>query len=130
MQRQEIVLPELGEPLSHYAHAVRFGNLLFVSGCAPTDADGRLVGGDDVLAQTRQVLDNLGATLEAAGLRPADVLKVTVYLTDIDDRPRINPLRQAFFGQARPASTLVEVSRLAIPGMKVEIEAIAGFGGG
>jgi 2-iminobutanoate/2-iminopropanoate deaminase len=130
MQRQEILLPELGEPLSHYAHAVRFGNLLFVSGCAPTDATGQLVGGDDVLAQTRQVLDNLGATLAAAGLGPADVLKVTVYLTDIDDRPRINPLRQAFFGAARPASTLVEVSRLAIPGMKVEIEAIAGFGGG
>ena len=130
MQRQEILLPELGEPLSHYAHAVRFGNLLFVSGCAPTDANGQLVGGDDVLAQTQQVLDNLAATLAAAGLGPADVLKVTVFLTDIDDRPRINPLRQDFFGQTRPASTLVEVSRLAIPGMKVEIEAIAGFGGG
>jgi enamine deaminase RidA (YjgF/YER057c/UK114 family) len=83
-----------------------------------------------VLAQTRQVLANLGTVLAAAGLAPADVLKVTVYLTDIDDRPRINPLRQAFFGQHRPASTLVEVSRLAIPGMKVEIEAIAGFSRG
>jgi reactive intermediate/imine deaminase len=130
MQRQEFLLPELGEPLSHYAHAVRFGDLLFVSGCAPTDASGQLVGGDDVLAQTRQVLANLGTVLAAAGLAPADVLKVTVYLTDIDDRPRINPLRQAFFGQHRPASTLVEVSRLAIPGMQVEIEAIAGFSRG
>ena len=130
MQRQEILLPELGEPLSHYAHAVRFGDLLFVSGCAPTDASGQLVGGDDVVAQTRQVLANLGAALAAAGLGPADVLKVTVFLVDIDDRPRINPLRQAFFGQDRPASTLVEVSRLAIPGMKVEIEAIAGFSRG
>jgi reactive intermediate/imine deaminase len=130
MQRQEILLPELGEPLSHYAHAVRFGDLLFVSGCAPTDASGQLVGGDDVVAQTRQVLANLGAALAAAGLGPADVLKVTVYLVDIDDRPRINPLRQAFFGARRPASTLVEVSRLAIPGMKVEIEAIAGFSRG
>jgi reactive intermediate/imine deaminase len=130
MQRQEILLPELGEPLSHYAHAVRFGDLLFVSGCAPTDASGQLVGGDDVVAQTRQVLANLGAVLAAAGLGPDDVLKVTVFLVDIDDRPRINPLRQAFFGQDRPASTLVEVSRLAIPGMKVEIEAIAGFSRG
>lgn len=130
MQRQEIVLPELGEPLSHYAHAVRFGDLLFVSGCAPTDASGQLVGGDDVLAQTRQVLHNLAATLAAAGLEPADVLKITVFLTNIDDRPRINPLRQDFFGPARPASTLVEVSRLAVPGMKVEIEAIAGFARG
>ena len=55
------------------------------------------------------------------------MLKVTVFLTDIADRARINPARQAFFGDARPASTLVEVSGLAIPGMKVEIEAIAGY---
>jgi 2-iminobutanoate/2-iminopropanoate deaminase len=53
------------------------------------------------------------------------VAKVTVYLTDIDDRPRINPVRREFFGETRPASTLVEVSRLAIPGAKVEIEAVA-----
>jgi reactive intermediate/imine deaminase len=125
MQRQEILLPELGEPLSHYAHAVRFGDLLFVSGCAPTDASGQLVGGDDVLAQTRQVLANLGATLAAAGLEPADVLKVTVYLTDIDDRPRINPLRQAFFGHHRPASTLVEIGALVHPDLLVEIDAVA-----
>jgi len=65
--------------------------------------------------------------LEAAGLTARDVLKVTVYLTDIEDRARINPARQAFFGDARPASTLIEVSGLAIPGMKVEIEAVAGF---
>jgi reactive intermediate/imine deaminase len=127
MQREEMLLTELGEPISHYAHAVRFSNLLFISGCAPVDASLRLVGGDDVVAQTQQVLSNLGRVLTAAGLGPTDVLKVTVYLTDIADRARINPARQAFFGDARPASTLVEVSRLAIPGMKVEIEAIAGF---
>jgi reactive intermediate/imine deaminase len=127
MQRQEIVLPELGEPISHYAHAVRFGNLLFVAGCAPVDADLKLVGGDDVVAQTEQVLASLGRVLASVGLAPRDVLKVTVFLTDIADRARINPARQAFFGEARPASTLVEVSALAVPGMKVEIEAIAGF---
>jgi 2-iminobutanoate/2-iminopropanoate deaminase len=127
MPRQEILLPELGEPISHYTHAVRFGDLLFISGIAPVDASSRLVGGDDVVAQTEQVLGNLGRMLAAAGLEPRDVLKVTVYLTDIADRARINPARQAFFGDARPASTLVEVSALAIPGMKVEIEAIAGF---
>ena len=55
----------------------------------------------------------------------ADVLKVTVYLTDISDRPLINPVRQEFFGSTRPASTLVQVSALAIPGAKVEIEAVA-----
>jgi reactive intermediate/imine deaminase len=127
MQRQELQLPELGESISHYAHAVRFGDLLFISGIAPVDASVQLVGGDDVVAQTEQVLKNLGLVLERAGLEPRNVLKVTVYLTDIADRPRINPARQAFFGASRPASTLVEVSALAIPGMKVEIEAIAGF---
>ena len=54
-----------------------------------------------------------------------DVVKVSVYLLDVDDRPLINPLRQAFFGSARPASTLVEVSGLAVPGAKVEIDAVA-----
>ena len=127
MQRQEILLPELGEPISHYTHAVRFGDLLFISGIAPVDGSLQLIGGDDVVAQTQQVLANLGRVLSTAGLRPADVLKVNVFLTDIADRARINPARQAFFGDARPASTLVEVSGLAIPGMKVEIEAIAGY---
>jgi 2-iminobutanoate/2-iminopropanoate deaminase len=130
MLRQEMLLPELGEPISHYAHAVRFGNLLFISGCAPVDEALRLMGGDDVGAQAAHVLRNLGRVLEAAGLGPADVLKVTVFLTDISDRARVNTARQAFFGQARPASTLVEVSALAFPGMKVEIEAIAGFATG
>ena len=51
--------------------------------------------------------------------------RVTVYLTDVDDRPKINPVRQEFFGDTRPASTLIEVSRLAIPGAKIEVEAIA-----
>ena len=63
--------------------------------------------------------------LAAAGASFADVVKVTVYLLDIDDRSRINPVRQEVFGDARPASTLIEVSRLAVPGAKLEIEAIA-----
>jgi 2-iminobutanoate/2-iminopropanoate deaminase len=63
--------------------------------------------------------------LAAAGSTFADVAKVTVYLTDIDDRPKITPVREEFFGDARPASTLVEVSRLAVPGAKIEIEAVA-----
>jgi len=127
MLRQEILLPELGEPISHYTHAVRFGDLLFISGIAPVDGALQLLGGDDAVAQTQHILAVLGQILAHAGLGPADVLKVTVYLTDIADRARINPVRQAFFGDARPASTLVEVSDLAIPGMKVEIEAIAGY---
>jgi 2-iminobutanoate/2-iminopropanoate deaminase len=124
-EREEIRVPELAEPISHYTDAVRAGDLLFVSGFVPVDGEGNLVGGDDVVAQARQVLANLGAVLAAAGATFADVVKVTVYLTDIADRARINPVRQEVFGETRPASTLVEVSALAMPGAKLEIEAVA-----
>lgn len=123
--REEFRVPQLGEPISHYTDAVRVGDLLFVSGCVPTDAQGNVVGGDDVAAQARKVFENIGEILAAAGATFADVAKVTVYLTDVDDRQSINPVRQEFFGSARPASTLVEVSRLAIPGIKLEVEAVA-----
>ena len=98
---------------------------LFVSGIVAVDAEGALVGGDDVVAQTRQVFENMRAILAAAGCGVEDVAKVTVFLTNVDDRPLINPVRQEVFGSARPASTLVEVSRLVVPGAKVEIEAVA-----
>jgi reactive intermediate/imine deaminase len=123
--REEIRLPELGEPISHYTDAVRVGDLLFISGCVPTDAAGNVVGGDDVAAQARKVFESIGAILAAAGAGFEDVAKVTVFLTDVDDRQKINPVRQEVFGSARPASTLVEVSRLAIPGIKIEVEAVA-----
>ena len=122
--RVEIRVPGLAEPISHYTDAVRAGDLLFVSGCIAVDGDGRLVDGD-VVAQTRQVFANLGAVLAAAGAGFGDVVKVTVFLTDVDDRRAVNTVRQEVFGDARPASTLVEVSRLAIPGALVEIEAVA-----
>jgi len=125
--RQELRVPGLGEPISHYTDAVRFGDLLFVSGIGPLAEDGSLVGRDDAAEQTRQIFRNMDKVLRAAVAGPADILKVTVYLTDIADRTRINPVRQQFFGAARPASTLVEVSKLAIPGMKVEIEAVVGL---
>ena len=122
--REELRVPGLAAPLSHYADAVRAGDLLFVSGMPALDGDGELVGPGDVVAQFAQVLSNLRAVLDAAGATPADVVKVSVFLTDVDDRPRINPLREEFFGSARPASTLVEVSRLPVPGMLVEMEAV------
>jgi 2-iminobutanoate/2-iminopropanoate deaminase len=125
MTRRELRVAALAEPISHYTDAVVAGDLLFVSGLVGIDGDGALVGGDDVAAQTRQVFENLRAVLQAAGCGFEDVVKVTVYLTDVDDRPKLNPVRQEVFGEARPASTLVEVSRLAVPGAKVEIEAVA-----
>lgn len=123
--REEIRVPTLAEPISHYTDAVRAGNLLFVSGCVPVDGEGRLVGGTDVVAQARQVFANIGTVLAASGATFADVVKVTVYLTDVDDRARIEPVRRDVFGASRPASTLVEVNRLAVSGAKLEIEAVA-----
>jgi 2-iminobutanoate/2-iminopropanoate deaminase len=125
--RKEIRVEGLNPPISHYTDAVRFGDLLFISGVAPLDETLNLVGGDDVVAQARQVFANLAKVLEAAGAGFADVLKVTVYLTDVDDRAKINPVRQEFFGAARPASTLIGVAALALPGMKIEVEAVAGL---
>jgi 2-iminobutanoate/2-iminopropanoate deaminase len=123
--REEIRVPGLAPPFSHYTDAVRVDDLLFVSGCIAVDAEGNLVGADDVVAQARQVFANLGAVLAAAGARFADVAKVTVFLVDIDDRVRINPVREEYFGETRPASTLVEVGSLVLPGAKVEIELVA-----
>lgn len=123
--RQEYRVAGQAEPISHYTDAVRAGDMLFVSGIVPVDEEGRLVGGDDVVAQAEAVFETMGRVLATAGARPQDVVKVTVFLIDVDDRPLINPVRQRFFGEARPASTLVEISRLAIPGAKIEVEAVA-----
>ena len=125
MTRQEYRVEGQAEPISHFTHAVRAGDLLFVSGIVAVDSEGTLVGRGDVVAQTRQVFENMRAVLAAGGCGFDDVVKVTIFLTDADDRPRINPVRQQIFGRTRPASTLVEVSRLAVEGATIEIECVA-----
>lgn len=126
--REEYRVEGLAEPISHYTDAVRAGGLLFLSGIVPIDAEGKLVG-EDVAEQARQVFRNMELVLKAAGCGFDDVVKVTHYLLNVDDRPAINPVRMEFFGEARPASTLVEVSALAIPGALLEIEAVAAIPG-
>jgi reactive intermediate/imine deaminase len=123
--REELRVEGLAEPLSHYTDAVRAGDLVFLSGLIAVDREGALVGADDVVAQARHVFESMRSVLHAAGGGFADVVKVTIFLTDMDDRPKINPVRQEVFGAARPASTLVEVSRLAVPGARIEVEAVA-----
>ena len=115
----------LSEPISHYSDAVLAGRTVYVSGQAAVDGQGKLVGAGDVVAQTRQVLENMKLALAAAGATLDDVVKVTVYLADRDDRPRVNEVRKEYFKANKPASTLIEINRLAIEGMLVEIEAIA-----
>jgi 2-iminobutanoate/2-iminopropanoate deaminase len=127
MTRREIAVEGLAAPLSHYTDAVVAGDTVYLSGILPVDASGEIVG-DEVVAQARRVFANMREVLAAAGAEPGDVVKVTIYLLDVDDRPLINPVRQEFFGSARPASTLVEVSRLAFPGARLEIDAVAHLG--
>lgn len=122
--REELRVDGLAEPLSHYTDAVRYNDLLFVSGVAPLDEHSHLVGHGDVVAQARQVFINMKKVLDAAGTTFDKIVKVTVYLTDVSDRTKINPIRQEYFGPAKPASTLIGVNELAVPGMKVEIDAV------
>ncbi len=126
LDRQEYTLAGGMPPISHYTDAVRFGDTLYISGLAPCDADLNVVS-DDVAEQTRCIFEQMKAILALAGADFSNVLRVTVYLTDVADRTRINPVRQEYFGATKPASTLIGVAQLAIPGMKVEIEAIVGL---
>jgi 2-iminobutanoate/2-iminopropanoate deaminase len=116
---------QLAEPISHYTDAVEAEGFLYISGMLPVNAAGELVGGDDVIRQSEQVLDNVGAVLRSAGATFDEVVRVGVYVRDMADRERINTVRRRYFSDSRPASTLVEVSALAHPGALVEIEAVA-----
>ena len=117
--------PGLMEPISHFSDAVIAGRTLYVSGLVATNEAGEVIGAGDVVEQTRQIFRNLKSILDAAGAKPADVAKVTIFMRDVAQRPLINPIRQEFFGPHRPASTLVEISRLVRDDLLLEIEAVA-----
>ena len=123
--REEIRVPGMPEPISHFTHVVRAGRLVFVSGCVASDENGKTVGGGDIVAQTRQVHENIKRCLAAAGATFADVCKVTVFLRNVADREKVNTVRKEYFGAHRPASTLVEISRLVRDDLLIEIEATA-----
>ena len=125
--REEIRLETGAEPLSHYTDAVRFGNLLFISGIPPLDADGHVVAEGDPAGQTEFILATMGQILSRAGASFADVLKVTVYLTDVEDRVKINPVRQRYFGNTKTGEHAGGGEQAGRAGMLVEIEAVAGL---
>ena len=109
-----------------YSQAIRAGQLLFLSGQVPLDpATGQLVGGD-VAAQTRRVMDNLGAVLNAAGLSFADIVRTTIFLADINDFAAVNDVYGGYFNAPAPARATVQVARLP-KDARVEIDAIANF---
>ncbi len=116
---------QLAEPIGHYTDGVEAGGFLYVSGMLPVDANGDLVGAGNVVRQTEQSLDNIGEVLRAAAATFDDVVRLGVYVLNMADRPAVTTVRRRYFGDARPASTLVEVSALALPEALIEIEAVA-----
>jgi 2-iminobutanoate/2-iminopropanoate deaminase len=125
-QLQRLRLPEqLPEPISQYTDGVVADGWIWISGMLALDASGALIGGDDVVAQAERVHENIEAVLAKAGASFEDVVKVTVYLRRIGDRAAVNTVRRKFFGESRPASTLVEVSAFVLPDALVEIDAVA-----
>jgi 2-iminobutanoate/2-iminopropanoate deaminase len=122
---QKVNPPGLSAPQT-YTHVVRGGNLVFIAGQVGTDAEGTLAG-PAMREQTEQVLKNLQAALASQKLTFDHVAKITIFTTSIDEyrAADVAALRAKYFGSARPASTLVQVVRLASPEFKIEIEAIA-----
>jgi enamine deaminase RidA (YjgF/YER057c/UK114 family) len=120
---KRILLDDLPAPVSHYCHAVRANDRVWISGMVGIRNDGSVP--EDVEEQFQIALDCLDSALRAAGGRPEHVVKVQVFLTNVNDRTKINPIRENYFGGHRPASTLLEVSGLISPELKVEIEAEA-----
>ena len=108
-----------------YSHVVRHGNNLFLAGQVATDGDGNVVGADDMRAQVRQVMENMKTVLASQGADFSNIVKITIYTTDIDAYRRTGDIREEYWQGIAPASTLVQIDRLARPVFLVEIEATA-----
>jgi 2-iminobutanoate/2-iminopropanoate deaminase len=120
---QRHLIPGQLKPVSHYCHVVRADRHVWVSGSVGMQDDGSVP--DSTVEQFRIAMASIDTCLRQAGAQARHVVKVTVFMTDISERPLINPLRIEYFGENRPASTLVEVRALVDPRLRVEIEAVA-----
>ena len=111
------------EPVSHYCHVVKAGGFVWLSGMVGMKADGTIP--ESTVEQFEIALKTIDTCLRGAGGKPNQIVKVQIFMTDISERSSINPIRIEYFGDHKPASTLVEVSALVDPRMRVEIEAVA-----
>jgi 2-iminobutanoate/2-iminopropanoate deaminase len=125
MEKIAIETDNVYSPMGAYSHAIRRGNLLFLSGKQPLDSGGDVVGKGDPAIQCQKVMENLQAVLEASGASWDNVVKTTVFVTDMRVLDALAEAKRRFISPPYPASTTVQVTRLAKPDALVEIEAIA-----
>jgi 2-iminobutanoate/2-iminopropanoate deaminase len=129
MEKEIIISEKLAKPIGPYSHGVRVilkeAILLFILGVVAFDSQGRVVGKGDISAQTRQVMENLKAILEAECATFNDIVKITNYYINFEDYPKIAEIRSQYFEDWLPASTGIEVKRLVDKDLLIEVEAIA-----
>jgi enamine deaminase RidA (YjgF/YER057c/UK114 family) len=125
MRRENFATGTKWEPIVGYSRAVKVGNMIFVTGTTATDESGKIVGANDGYRQAKQALGNIERVLTRAGASMKDVVRTRIFVTDISRWEEVGRAHCEFFGDIRPATTMVEVSRLIAPEMLVEIEADA-----